>query len=786
MPKSDQMITIKINVLSGKKGEGEGDQASCFVEKTLHARKDDFLSINSKDALIQYINTKLPDLLPKEFNGLNFTRKSKKHKCFIPLDNEEDFKSLGRSLKVKNHVKLNVVVSPLGQEPLSSSTKTSPSSSIPTASTTTATETTDPLSHHYPSIDFARLGDLLLEATLEQFKEFFVENKHKSTGSKTDATTQKVETEIAATAAVAAAKGAADASHSSQREIDPVEEADVVHTNIACDHCCPHDFIPLKGVRYCCLVCPNYDLCAECERRQQDEKLTYGTHSYSHPTVKVTVPDTFSRNIFNDKFNVNGVNSDCDRRNVFPNTRSDNIIYDIPLSSCSDANRVRLETLLQSKGFENFIDEVDSIISRSDKYSRLLRILDANGLSFPHEGAKHQYLESCVEDFLLKKAFAISANDALHVETNNDEEEDEEDEEEEEEEEEEEIKCDAIVTLSLGSTSTKSCIQLINKSEVSIEGGDFKVNLVDANAKEYSTTIKTADVKPGQVKFYKLDAVPQGFVFEDEATLVIEASNMIMTSRKIENNSFQMDFELKESPREDSAESESLSTAKDADRKRIDVNDSFNESMVDGGVHLIHAAYKIQSSVILNLELQNNSNTTFSCNDLRIEVYEEDVKVSESVINKPHGINPGCLTKSNIILKHPITRYPLCMDFYVEDKKRAFCVFAEGQHEADLMLWREGRDSASISSTKEEFELLDENATTRSESATQSSSFHSMVLPVLARESVDLSDYIDANSGSIVREDDHYEYEVFEDNDDGGDEVDSDFEILSLASTDSF
>ena len=30
------------------------------------------------------------------------------------------------------------------------------------------------------------------------------------------------------------------------------------------------------------------------------------------------------------------------------------------------------------------------------------------------------------------------------------------------------------------------------------------------------------------------------------------------------------------------------------------------------------------------------------------------------------------------------------------------------------------------------------------------------------------------------------EYEVFEDNDDGGDEVDSDFEILSLASTDSF
>ena len=58
MPKSDQMITIKINVLSGKKGEGEGDQASCFVEKTLHARKDDFLSINSKDALIQYINTK--------------------------------------------------------------------------------------------------------------------------------------------------------------------------------------------------------------------------------------------------------------------------------------------------------------------------------------------------------------------------------------------------------------------------------------------------------------------------------------------------------------------------------------------------------------------------------------------------------------------------------------------------------------------------------------------------------------------------------------------------------
>jgi len=41
------------------------------------------------------------------------------------------------------------------------------------------------------------------------------------------------------------------------------EQAEVLHDNFICDGC---NMSPIKGVRYMCSVCSNYDICENCER----------------------------------------------------------------------------------------------------------------------------------------------------------------------------------------------------------------------------------------------------------------------------------------------------------------------------------------------------------------------------------------------------------------------------------------------------------------------------------------------------------------------------------------
>ena len=52
------------------------------------------------------------------------------------------------------------------------------------------------------------------------------------------------------------------------------EEAEVTHTNVACDGC---GMAPIKGIRYKCSVRKNFDYCAGCEERLPSE----------HPFLKI-------------------------------------------------------------------------------------------------------------------------------------------------------------------------------------------------------------------------------------------------------------------------------------------------------------------------------------------------------------------------------------------------------------------------------------------------------------------------------------------------------------------
>lgn len=58
-----------------------------------------------------------------------------------------------------------------------------------------------------------------------------------------------------------------------------LEQANVVHENFICDGC---GMAPIKGVRYMCSVCSNFDLCENCERD--------GVHA-GHCLLKIRKPE---------------------------------------------------------------------------------------------------------------------------------------------------------------------------------------------------------------------------------------------------------------------------------------------------------------------------------------------------------------------------------------------------------------------------------------------------------------------------------------------------------------
>ncbi|MCZ7193750.1 hypothetical protein NK321_23380, partial [Salmonella enterica] len=90
------------------------------------------------------------------------------------------------------------------------------------------------------TIDFGALGDALIEVAFEHFKEMFGDL---SNGAPFKKGTSSV---------------ASDNSDCPSYNTATKDEASLpVHSNICCDICHPDDFVPLRGVRYSCLVCPN-------------------------------------------------------------------------------------------------------------------------------------------------------------------------------------------------------------------------------------------------------------------------------------------------------------------------------------------------------------------------------------------------------------------------------------------------------------------------------------------------------------------------------------------------
>ncbi len=69
---------------------------------------------------------------------------------------------------------------------------------------------------------------------------------------------------------------------SGEIDSEAVRNSNVVHKFVTCDGCGEKG---IRGIRYKCSVCYDYDLCERCESKQ-------GLHSPSHPMIKIKIPQS--------------------------------------------------------------------------------------------------------------------------------------------------------------------------------------------------------------------------------------------------------------------------------------------------------------------------------------------------------------------------------------------------------------------------------------------------------------------------------------------------------------
>ena len=444
-----QQITIKVAITKTRAGSG-----SAPIEKTVYAKREDFSKIKSKAALTAYLNKELPGYVSNNDNHLEYTRKSKKYKNFISLVTEDDFKSLARSLKVKNHVKLNVVDS----SPITSDTGDSFKKRIST------------------SIDFGALGDALIEVAFEHFKEMFGDL---SNGIKKEPSSVSSE----------------NSDCPSYNAAVKDESLVTVHTNICCDVCHPHDFVPLRGVRYSCLVCPNFDLCASCEAKQHVDKSSFGPHSYLHPMAKVVYPGSSF-------FRSGGCGSTIPLRNE--------IVYDIPLENCNIETKQKLEELLKLKGFEGFVDDVERYISDSERYQELCSIMNIQDddeevqflvLKSILEHAMDEDNEEQLPDSPITHPDTDIKSPIINLDTNT-----------RDTPQQNNIEGDIVVRpKKFGEVSRIISLQLTNNTNQTIEGGELKFEFFNSKQTETVVVRNASAIKPGRVRYYNLGRLADEF-----------------------------------------------------------------------------------------------------------------------------------------------------------------------------------------------------------------------------------------------------------------------------------
>lgn len=725
---------------------------------TFIASRKELVKVNNKYALLKLIKQHGVKLTCGP-GSIHLARKSKKSKNYVVLETAYDMQTLARSLKVKNHIKLRL-------------TEDCPVQAPPVIMSDHDKKTIN-------QIDLSGLGETLLEVA-EQFRTFLKDLKLQV--KVFDENDEEIASETTTS------------STSAPSQAPPASEAEpVVHSHISCDVCTPHNFHPIKGVRYKCLICPDFDLCSTCELAQSVSDVV-GTHTGDHPLIKINHPNSVANNVLP---NILG-------RDRIPACSGPNdILFDIPLQDCTAENAQLIESYLHSGSIEEFFTKIDSFVENSKKYSQLTDLIDSN----------HEFDEDT--QFVMIKSLIENANNnnsepslSIHHE---------------------EIPPASVsvaettthqetpykVTLKTkkhGDQSRVISVMLHNTSPLNINGGDLTFEFFSENSdeREIICVKKANSIGPGQHRFYNLGGFTNKTADYDGKKLRISTYDSSIVMEGTYTDSEPCELSLK------------TNTVPEFNTNSIDVPNVTFDSSDEIGVLLVP-----KSSEMAQIIVTNKSNKPIDCSDLKFEIFNcFETNVSSVLVHKKHGILSGKSAKFNIAISNAHLKYPFKL-LMKNDSFSAVCDLSlkklsgvfEFSNNIPVKHDEDTREIEFVNQQPVEGSAEDNNYSTASSETcdidsdvsdeksieessdvkelTYSGSVHSIVLPTLPKESSPddnefPSEYLDAHSSmnkSVEKDEEEVDKE-FDDYDmisvDGTDDgYPSDFEVLSATTSNS-
>ncbi|EGW31368.1 uncharacterized protein SPAPADRAFT_51386 [Spathaspora passalidarum NRRL Y-27907] len=778
MSNHHHQITLKISI-NRVPGESTSSEAAP-LERTIHVGREQFASVKTKAALTELLSKALNGELTSNDQFVSYTRKSKKHKDFIPLDSSDDFRSLARSLKVKNHVRLLV-------------TDSSPSGTYSSNSKSKVRSTS--------ALDFASLGDALIEAAFEHFKELFNDLASANNQVLRELSEHKPTTTEPTSAAEVNTNVTSDSMEADVSDVPKEEEEDVpVHSNICCDICHPNDFVPIRGIRYCCLVCPNFDLCASCEAKQQKEKKDYGTHLHSHAMAKITDPNPsfFKQAPHYQPFHC----PEPLRTGPTCDVRGNDIILDIPLDGSKETKETLEKVFGNEACYGDFAADLEHYVKDSERYNQLVELVDAKAYEIDPEDdeLKFAILKSIIE---AAKTEIVETSDPVEASltptTSSDRE------------------VTPIFTTGEGQivirpkkssqNSRIISLMLTNNSNDVIKGGTLRFEFFNSDKHDTVMVKNASDVKPGQQRFYNLGKLNDDLDKIEGTRLRITTSNAVLegdyqnytdsvltiAAIKLPNHVVEEERKSESNTPEIIHDERALAdSSEDLDKVKegsvVVVGKDEDESSVLGEGDEVLVSLVPKSGTLSQIIITNKSGKTIDCSNLKFEIVNcFNKSVVAIIIRKNHGISPGKVGKFNISLSNAHTKYPFKL-LMRNDHTTAFC-----DMDSDCLSGRFTFETSTPTSPQDteghtsNTESIDEKMEMSSPDEQESSgSFHSVVLPEIPRESLHIdagSEYLDAIQSIETPEgnDSDEDYDVISVADDEEDA--SDFEILSSVSS---
>ncbi|OBA23489.1 hypothetical protein METBIDRAFT_9748 [Metschnikowia bicuspidata var. bicuspidata NRRL YB-4993] len=239
-----------------------------------NATQEEFNSLISREKIFTLKSKqKLADFVLKgtilekvSLDTLIFKRRSKKHRAYVSLESESDFKEFLRSSKVKHHIKLT----------LRRKSESSVNSERAVSVHSIGTETVEQVRKLVNDFQKSEIYDIL-----KSFSKLYTESM-----SFDGVLPSEINCAMAP-----GMKGEATSEEAHRVEIDH-NIAGVVHQGVICDRCHPEDSNKyIKGLRYKCMICDNFDLCLKCYKLH--ERL--GLHSSQHSMIAIEDSQVFKQ-----------------------------------------------------------------------------------------------------------------------------------------------------------------------------------------------------------------------------------------------------------------------------------------------------------------------------------------------------------------------------------------------------------------------------------------------------------------------------------------------------------